>query len=386
MIQSLKCPSCSAPVEYEEDSEKQTIRCPFCNNTMYVPDMLRQGRLPRAFSFKLTPRAQGEIRRWSLLVVLGIITVSVLFFGLIAFIVYFSIPSRTTTQTVPRPPALKPSGLKPQPTAGSGFATVALKFGSEGIGPGTFTDARSIAVDEAGHIYVGEYTGGRIQVFDATGKFITQWTVNTEMPLRGMAADRGGTLYVVQSGKITRYEGTSGKQLGVVPYAEGSDFDDVVVTADNGLIAAWNGHRDDIVRFDAGGSTIQTIRSAISGQSRRSELSMRVAVDGMNNIYALGRFNDAVFKFAPDGRFVTRFGGSGDQPGQFRAPYAITVDNQGRIYVGDIKGIQVFDAEGRYLDLFKPEGGSVSGMDFNDKNELFVVARTQVLKFVINRP
>ena len=40
------------------------------------------------------------------------------------------------------------------------FATILLKFGEEGIGPGMFKDARSIAVDGSGRIYVGEYSGG----------------------------------------------------------------------------------------------------------------------------------------------------------------------------------------------------------------------------------
>ena len=38
---------------------------------------------------------------------------------------------------------------------------------------------------------------------------------------------------------------------------------------------------------------------------------------------------------------------------------------------------------GRYLAVFKPDGVA-SGMVFNDKNELFVVARNKVMKFVLN--
>jgi streptogramin lyase len=57
------------------------------------------------------------------------------------------------------------------------------------------TDARSIAVDGAGRIYVGEYTGGRIQVFDPDGKFLIQWMVGDRKTiLRGLAADRKGTV------------------------------------------------------------------------------------------------------------------------------------------------------------------------------------------------
>ena len=62
----------------------------------------------------------------------------------------------------------------------------------------------------------------------------------------------------------------------------------------------------------------KTVRAAISGQTDRSELDMHVAADGLGNVYALGTFNEAVLKFTPEGRFVTKFGSSGDQPGQFR--------------------------------------------------------------------
>jgi hypothetical protein len=40
-----------------------------------------------------------------------------------------------------------------------GFAKVLLKFGSDGIGPGQFKDARTVAVDGDDRIYVADYTG-----------------------------------------------------------------------------------------------------------------------------------------------------------------------------------------------------------------------------------
>ena len=43
------------------------------------------------------------------------------------------------------------------------------------------------------------YVAGRVQVFDSTGTFLTQWSADPSMPLRDLAADRGGTVYVVQS-------------------------------------------------------------------------------------------------------------------------------------------------------------------------------------------
>jgi DNA-binding beta-propeller fold protein YncE len=260
---------------------------------------------------------------------------------------------------------------------------MALVFGEEGIGPGLFTDARSVAVDNnTGHIYVGEYTGGRIQVFDETGKFLTQWLVDTEMPLRGMDIDRAGNVYVVQSGLIYKYNGETGELLGEIPYEPGWGFDDIVIAADGGFVAPWSG--DDIVRFNAQGEPALTISEAVSGQTNDSELETRVAIDGLGNIYALGTFNSAVLKFGPDGKFQDLFGQGGDGPGTLDSPMAIAVDGQGRIYVSELVGpIKIFDSGGQYLDSIKIQA---LGMRFNDQGDLFVASRTRVLKYEINLP
>jgi hypothetical protein len=209
--------------------------------------------------------------------------------------------------------------------------------------------------------------------------------VDPKMPLTGMAADRNGVVYVVQSGMISRHDGQTGNLLGQLAYAGGWGFDDVFVTADGGLVAAWYKNRDDIVRFDSTGKVLRTIRAAISSVTDDSELDTHVAVDGLGNVYALGTFSNAVFKFSPEGKFITRFGDDGDQPGQFRAAQAIAVDGHGLVYVSDVKGVQVFDNSGRYVAVFKPQG-TASGMIFNDKNELFIAARNHVLKLAVNGP
>jgi sugar lactone lactonase YvrE len=248
-----------------------------------------------------------------------------------------------------------------------------------------FSDARSVAVDGDGRIYVGEYTGGRIQVFDPTGEFINQWNFGDRKSLlRGLAADRKGTVYVVTRGSVFRYNGETGEKLGSLEY-ERSGFDDVSAGAGGSLVTAWHSNRDDIVVFDANGKVTLKIPAAISTASGDSELSMRVAVDGSGYIYALGTFNTAIFKFGRDGKFINRFGGGGDQPGQLRAPLSIAVDGYGRVYVGDIKGIQVFDADGRYLNMIDVKNVPF-GMVFNDKNELFVVARDHVEKYAVQAP
>ncbi|HVG21981.1 MAG TPA: NHL repeat-containing protein [Blastocatellia bacterium] len=359
-----------------------TVRCQFCHNSVIVPVELRHSTATPA----APPQRAGSLRSLHVLLILLVVIVVV-----VGGILVLS-KRKQTSDIRPSNPVSKPAAVQPPgntPVSGAaqktGIFSPALSFGGRGKGPGLFDDARSIAVDASGTIYVGEYSGGRIQVFDEAGKFITQWVADSKWPLRGMAADRKGIVYVVQRGTITRYEGSTGKALGQVPYGVGPGFDDVTVAADGGLVAAWQRHRDDIVRFDREGVPVRVIRNAVSGQTESPELQSRVAVDGHGNIYVLGTFSNAVFKFSPEGKFITRFGGQGNGRGQFSAPSAIGVDGQGRVYICDFGGVQVFDGDGRYLDVIKVEGAA-SGLAFNDSNELFVVAREKVLKFIINKP
>ena len=385
MLQTFSCPKCGAPVTYEQPSDlsapKTPLRCDYCHSQLIAPNELT-GQAARVVRIQFGLDSGSKFPKW-LWLLIAIPLLGVLVAGLAAAGIMIPVFSSATRTAKESPKPVRPDA--PAKENKKSFAPVSLTFGSEGIGPGMFTDARSIGVDGDGRIYVGEYTGGRIQVFDPTGKFLTQWSIGDRKTiLRGLAVDRKGTVYAVHGGRIDRYRGETGEKLGQLDY-ERSGFDDVTAAADGGLVAAWHSNRDDIVTFEPNGKVAQTIPAAISTASGDSELSMRVAVDGAGYIYALGRFNNAVFKFARDGKFVNRFGGGGDQPGQFRAAYSIAVDGYGRLYVGDIKGIQIFDANGRYLTNLEAKGVAF-GMVFNDKNELFVIARDRVIKYAVPAP
>jgi DNA-directed RNA polymerase subunit RPC12/RpoP len=381
MPQTFDCPKCGAPVAFERsvDSENRqsTLRCAYCHSHLIAPNALagEPARVVRIqFGSGKFPKAL-----WLLLAIplLVLVVIGLAAFGILAP-AFYSVSRAVSNSNTSVPSRPNP----PKKESNNSFGTELLRFGSEGIGPGMFTDARSIAVDGAGRMYVGEYNGGRIQIFDSDGKFVSQWTIGDRKTLlRGLAADRKGIVYAVHGGRIARYQGDTGEKLGELQY-ERANFDDVTMGADGGLVAASHRNRDDIIAFDTNGKVLRTIPAAISSASGDSELSMRVAVDGQGYIYALGRFNNGVFKFDRDGKFVNRFGSGGDQPGQLRAPYSIAVDGFGRVYVGDMKGIQVFDANGRYLALLTLKGMAF-GMVFNDKNELFVIARDHVIKYAV---
>ena len=382
MPQTFDCPKCGAPVAFQPAADfaqtRPKIRCDYCHSQLIAPDELA-GQPARVVRIQFGS-GSGKAPKWLwVLLVIPIIGVIIVVLGVLGVLA----PTIYSVSRAPEQPRTPTRPNVPTKESRNTFAPVSLTFGSEGIGPGMFNDGRSIGVDGAGRIYVGEYTGGRIQVFDPAGTFVSQWSIGDRKTLlRGMAVDRKGTVYAVHDGTISRYSGETGEKIGD---SERANYDDVTAAADGGLVAAAHGGRDDIVVLDSSGKVVRTIPAAISSASGDSELSMRVAVDGSGTIYALGRFNEGVFKFGRDGKFINRFGGKGDQPGQLRAAYSIAVDGYGRVYVGDIKGIQVFDTDGRYLALIDLKGAAL-GMVFNDKNELFVIARDHMNKHTVPAP
>jgi streptogramin lyase len=278
--------------------------------------------------------------------------------------------------------------LTPTPS----FAQAVLSFGEAGIGQGMFDDARYIAVDGDGSIYVADYQGGRVQRFDSSGKYQSQWRVgDSQTFISGMSANHAGDVYVAYDTVIGRYNGKTGKLISTLQSPNGGEFGDLYATADGHLAAMWyegryglitslEGHRDDLVIFDADDQIVRTIPAFISGQTDSLALDTYLAVDGSGTIYALS--DSVLFQFSPEGKYINRLNGSGDQPGQYGVPSAFMVDGQRRLYFSDGEQIHVYSPDWRYLDTF-PTGVFVDMLAIDEQGALWGVSRDKVTKFIL---
>lgn len=265
----------------------------------------------------------------------------------------------------------------PLPTATPGFAEEVFSFGGqEGVGPGYFNDTRNIGIDAQGNIYTGDYSDGRIQVFDSQGNFIKQWFIaDPDAPMISMTADQQGHVYVIERGDINQYDGMSGELQRTLPSPGGAGYRDMTVAPDGTLVAFSFSPPDALTWFDDQGQVVQTVAEILSSQTGDPEADARIAVDGLGNIYLLGgTFTQVVFKYDADGKFVTRIGSEGRDDGQLNSPDAIAVDNQGRVYVEDFDGIDVFATDGRFLDTISFRGVAFD-MVFDNQNNLFLMER-----------
>jgi DNA-binding beta-propeller fold protein YncE len=261
-------------------------------------------------------------------------------------------------------PGAKAASPTPTPNAEE-----VLKFGGEGTGAGKFKDNRHVAVDGNGRIYSADYSGGRIQVFDATGKFVTQWTAEAGMNLYDMAADRKGNVYIANNKGISVFEGETGKLVTKADsyYTRGMALalDGKVIVGTNRGIQVLGPDLKVISDFKDAAE-----RASVTGDFRE------LAVDGNNNIYAIDSSNGDICKFAADGKFLNRL------PTGTRSPHGLAVDPKGRIFVSDTNEIYAFDESGKPVKSFKTTQSF--GMTFNDAGEIFVACRPFVVKYKVN--
>ena len=81
-----------------------------------------------------------------------------------------------------------------------------------------------------------------------------------------------------------------------------------------------------------------------------------IALSPEGEIYVTDGYGNArVHKYSAQGRLLFSWGNPGDKRGEFRVPHGIAVDRHGLVYVADRENsrIQVFSAEGEFLDLWE---------------------------------
>lgn len=407
-IDTFDCPSCGGPLD-AHNAKNNLVTCPFCGKNVIVPESLRPqaaqnitihipGYTPPADAASVVGTAAAEqaarrsAPRWVSCLVIGIIAVSLisaaaavaaplLAAGFITQAVEGVIPTAESVSIqVPTMPALQTAEalaqVTPTPTPTPGPAERTLAFGEEGSGPGMFNDTRWVAAHPDGSFFTADYQDGRIQKFDAEGKFVLLWNAGRDVIIQDLAVRRDGVVLAAAGGKILKFDGQTGAALGEVAYPAGGNFSSLAASADGGFVAVNDG--ENVVRFGPDEQVTLEIPDAVSTITDDSELSSRVAVDGLGNIYLLGTFNYAVFVFTAEGKFTNRIGSRGDEVDTLRAPNDLAVDGKGRVFISDIMGVKIFTTDGRFVNLIDVEGAAF-GLAVDDQNRLFAASNAPML-------
>ena len=108
-----------------------------------------------------------------------------------------------------------------------------------------------------------------------------------------------------------------------------------------------------------------------------------VAFDGAGNTHILDMRADRIVVVAPDGSFVRMVGGSGEGPGELRAPGSLNVARDGGYVVSGVRAIDVFAPGGEHLRRMPLEVAVLPGRNARAFADGSIVAT--VFRFDIER-
>jgi peptidylamidoglycolate lyase len=184
---------------------------------------------------------------------------------------------------------------------------------------------------------VGVDSKGVVWVFQRGGR---QWT--EPMPTEPINAPT----VIAFDGDTGRVLSSWGDRRFIMPHGLSVDAQDNIWLTDVGL------HQ--VFKFSPKGELLLTVgeRGVSGSDAKHFNRPTDVAVLPDGSFYVSdGYLNTRVAKFSADGRFLFAWGAPGKEPGQFDAPHALAVDEDGKVYVADRENdrIQVFDASGRFV-------------------------------------
>ena len=116
-----------------------------------------------------------------------------------------------------------------------------LQWGTRGSGPGQFSTPHNVVADARDRIYVSDRDNQRIQVFDSSGKFLSQWTGTGGISALAITKDQR----IWTAGTVRDLDG---KVLGTLPGVPGghgiaaTDSGDVYVPQFTGVVQKFVKH------------------------------------------------------------------------------------------------------------------------------------------------
>jgi len=226
-------------------------------------------------------------------------------------------------------------------------------IGSRGSGPGSFKNARGLAVDGLGNFWVADAGNDRLKKFNIEGNLLHVFgkSGSGEGEFRspsGVAVGPKGNIAVADTGnRRVQVFSSKGMFLGAFGKAGTSagqfgEVVDIAADAFENLYVADRGN-DRIAKYDSNGGLIWE-----TGKTGKEEGEFRepenIVVSPDNEVYVLDAGNSRIQVFDGNGTFLRKFGSEGSDAGQFREPRGLALEEGLRLYVGDRgnKRVQVF--------------------------------------------
>jgi len=247
--------------------------------------------------------------------------------------------------------------------------TFLFKFGEKGNDTGQFFVRYGIDVDIKGNVWVADRFNHRIQKFDSQGNFILMFGNDNRLPRnasgkfnnpRHVEVDKSLKYVYVADSKNNRIQqfdinGNFIKVIGKFGNSSGDFNLPTTIEQDSkGNFFVNERGNERIQKFDSNWNPILMWGSKGYGNYQFCHME-HIALDKFDNVYVTDPQSDPgcsmqprVLKYDSEGHFITKFGSYGKEPGQFRDPEHLALDNEGNVYVSDRKNddIQIFSPNG----------------------------------------
>ena len=221
-------------------------------------------------------------------------------------------------------------------------------WGGKGSSDGQLNYPEGIAVDDKGYVYVCDQNNHRIQKFTSDGTYVTKWgskgSGDGEFNVaRSIAVDSDGFVYIADAlnRRIQKFTSEGGyvNKWGSEGTGDGQFITEFfVAVSDSGYVYVSDGGNNRVQKFTSSGEFVAKWGSQGTGNGQFTGLKS-LAIDGSGYIYTVESLNSRIQKFAADGTFLATWGEYGTIiDGQLRTPLTIAVDGLGNVYAPDSVG------------------------------------------------
>lgn len=240
------------------------------------------------------------------------------------------------------------------------------QFGSYGTGNGQFVSIEDIAVDPAnGNIFAIDKIGwgpgqSRVEVFDRTGKYLSQFGQSNLSDASRIALNKNGDVFVLTNSNgvakviVFKNNGTYSTSIGLSYGAR-----DIATDPTTGELYVLIGSGKSVYVYTSSYSYFRAFSlSGVAGIGGIYTVD-HIALNSSHDIYGTDSKNKVVRRFDTFGQYW------GEQFGTFQNIADLAIDSSNRIYVLDstTKKIQVFDKDRNYLTQFASSDQEAIPMD-----------------------
>ncbi len=235
-----------------------------------------------------------------------------------------------------------------------------------------------IAVNGTGYVYVTDASSDTIQIFDSTGKYISDFgesgSGNDQLDQpTGIAINGTGYVYVADLGnnRVQIFDST-GKHVSQIPGF--NEPQDIAINGTGYIYVTESSYQNRIQIFDSSNTRISFFSSRGTNDGQTIQ-PYGIAINDTGYIYVTDLNQNRIQIFDSSGNFVSKFGSHGSGDSQFNAPQGIAINGTGHVYVADTNNhrIQIFDSSGNFVSKFGSHG---SGDDkFNSPKGITIDSR-----------